>query len=160
MERPELNPLFNYIAAAVGVGHHVRDAFSALELGPSGEWREESLDTLRRYPLDRVDWRLTNSHRKDIVPLPAYARDGSTAGKGYRNNGTVLPIDERFVEHWNHDPWQLDQGGEGSGWPTAARSCFLITWGSTTASSRRTDRTGSRPPARSCGGPCRERPGR
>jgi hypothetical protein len=25
----------------------------------------------------------------------------------------VLPIDERYVNHWNHDPWRLDQGGNG-----------------------------------------------
>jgi hypothetical protein len=24
-----------------------------------------------------------------------------------------VPIDERFVEHWNHDPWRLDQPGNG-----------------------------------------------
>jgi hypothetical protein len=124
MERPELNPLFNYIAAVATSGTTFEDAFSRIELGPSGEWREESLDTLRRYPLDRVDWRLTNSHRKDVVPLPAYARDGGTAGKGSRSDGKVLPIDERFVEHWNHDPWQLDQGGEGR--RLADGSSFLL----------------------------------
>ena len=25
----------------------------------------------------------------------------------------MLPIDERFVNHWNHDPWRLDHGGQG-----------------------------------------------
>jgi hypothetical protein len=113
VERPELNPFFNFVHAAVASGATFDDAFGRRDLAPSGEWLEESLDTLRRYPLDRVDWRLTNSHRKDVVPLPAYARESGTTGKGYRNNGKVLPIDERFVEHWNHDPWQLDQGGEG-----------------------------------------------
>ena len=27
--------------------------------------------------------------------------------------GRVLPIDEQYVNHWNHDPWRLDQGGAG-----------------------------------------------
>jgi hypothetical protein len=56
--------------------------------------------------------------------LPDSARDSGSAGKGYRNNGKVLPIDERFVEHWNHDPWQLDQGGEGR--RLADGSSFLL----------------------------------
>lgn len=113
LERPELNPFFNFVCAAVASGATFDDPFGRRDLSPSGDWLSESLDTLRRYPLDRVDWRLTNSHRKDILPLPEHARDNGTAGKGYRNNGKVLPIDERFVEHWNHDPWQLDQGGQG-----------------------------------------------
>jgi hypothetical protein len=33
--------------------------------------------------------------------------------RGCRRSGKVLPIDERHVDHWNHDPWRLDQGGDG-----------------------------------------------
>jgi hypothetical protein len=47
-------------------------------------------------------------HRKDILPLRINA-----AGTGYRVNGKVLPVDERYVGHWNHDPWRLDYGGAG-----------------------------------------------
>ena len=56
---------------------------------------------------------MTNSQRKDIVLLPAYARERGERPAGSRNNGKVLPIDERFVDHWNHDPWRLDQAGDG-----------------------------------------------
>jgi hypothetical protein len=112
MERFELNPLFNFIAAASLEGIEFDDAFRRRSLRLTGDWREESLDTLRRYPVDRVNWRMTNSHRKDIVRLPAYA-GGAGGGRGHRRDGRVLPIDERFVDHWNHDPWQLDQGGDG-----------------------------------------------
>ena len=114
MERPELNPLFNFLYAGVNMGKHFSDAFGRRDLSPKGEWLEESIDTLKRYPLDRVSWRLTNSHRKDIVPLQRYKREGESTGLGYRNNGKVLPIDERFVDKWNHDPWQLDQGRDGT----------------------------------------------
>ncbi|HYL75873.1 MAG TPA: hypothetical protein VEU96_16805 [Bryobacteraceae bacterium] len=113
MERPELNPLFNFLYAAVNSGKVFTSAFGAEPLSPTGDWLEESVDTLRRYPLDRVNWRVLNSHRKDIVPLPSYARERGDRGRGFRNNGKVLPIDERFVDHWNQDPWQLDQGGNG-----------------------------------------------
>jgi hypothetical protein len=34
-------------------------------------------------------------------------------GLGYRVDGKVLPIDERYVGHWNHDPWRLDHAGDG-----------------------------------------------
>jgi len=112
-EAPELNPLFNYIAGSMLAGQKYTDSHRTVELGLTGEWLEESADTLRRYPLDRVNWRMTNSHRKDIRPLSSAAGTrGST--RGVRKDGRVLPIDERFVNHWNHDPWQLDQGGNGT----------------------------------------------
>ncbi|MEV4899464.1 hypothetical protein AB0K48_60125, partial [Nonomuraea sp. NPDC055795] len=34
---------------------------------------------------------------------------------GLLRAGTVLPIDERVISHWNHDPYKLDQGGDGYG---------------------------------------------
>ncbi len=114
MERPELNPLFNFMYAGMNTGKQLSDAFGARDLSPKGEWLGESIDTLRRYPLDRVNWRMTNSHRKDIRPLRRSAREDGTEGLGFRNNGKVLPIDERFVDQWNHDPWRLDQGGDGT----------------------------------------------
>jgi len=32
---------------------------------------------------------------------------------GYLVDGKVTPIDERFVGHWNHNPWRFDEGGDG-----------------------------------------------
>ena len=113
MERPELNPLFNFMYAATNSGKSSRGPFELLDLSPAGDWLEESIDTLRRYPIDRVNWRLTNSQRKDIVLLPDYAKESDEKNRGHLRNGKVLPIDERFVGHWNHDPWQLDHGGNG-----------------------------------------------
>jgi hypothetical protein len=124
VEAPELNPLFNYIAAAALNGLSYSDSHSTRQLTPTGPWREQSLDTLRRFPLDRFDWKLDNSHRADVLPLaPAAAREGRP-GRGHRRNGLVLPIDERHVAHWNHDPWQLDQGG--SGRQLADGAAFLL----------------------------------
>jgi hypothetical protein len=114
LERPELNPLFNFMYAAANTGKQFEDAYGKRDLTPKGGWLEESVDTLERYPLDRVNWRLANSHRKDIVPLPSYAREPGAKALGFRNNGKVLPIDERFVDQWNHDPWELDEGGDGT----------------------------------------------
>ncbi|HOZ46406.1 MAG TPA: hypothetical protein PLO37_14905 [Candidatus Hydrogenedentes bacterium] len=110
---PELNPLFNFICAASITGDTFTDPWGTTDLTPTGSWLEESVDTLKRYPTDRFRWGYRNSHRKDIVSLPPYMREGGARGVGHRRNGKVLPIDERFVEHWNHDPWQLDSGGDG-----------------------------------------------
>jgi len=111
IEEPELNPLFNFLYAGVCANSRYRDATDSVDLAPVGDWLEQSIDTLKRYPLDRVDWRLDNSHRKDVVRVPAYV--GDPAHRGMRRNGRVLPIDERFVDKWNHDPWELNQGGNG-----------------------------------------------
>jgi len=45
--------------------------------------------------------------------LPAYAGGSSGTPRGARVNGKVVPVDERYLSHWNHDPWRLDQPGEG-----------------------------------------------
>ena len=110
-ERPELNPFFNFAAAARLVGKKFTDAFRTVDLTPTGDWQAESLDTLRRLPLDRIDWRHTNSHRTDIVPLRGPGVEDP--GTGYRRNGKVVPVDERFFEFWNHNPYRLDSGGSG-----------------------------------------------
>ncbi|HEU0120755.1 MAG TPA: hypothetical protein VFQ91_09535 [Bryobacteraceae bacterium] len=122
-ERPELNPVFNYMAGAVLEGLSYADSHRTVRLGLEGDWQEESADTLRRFPLDRVNWRLTNSHRRDVRPLSPYAGSRG-AQRGMRKDGRVLPIDERHVSHWNHDPWQLDQGGNGQELATGA--AFLL----------------------------------
>lgn len=112
-ELPEMNPLFNFMYAGVMKDAKFSDAFGEADLSPRGDWLEDALDTLRRIPMDRVDWPLKNSHRKDIVPLAPHVRERGAAGTGYRVNGKVLPADERYIGHWNHDPWRLDYNGGG-----------------------------------------------
>ncbi len=115
MERPELCPLFNFLAASVLEGKSYVTSHETENLSPEGPWLDESIDTLQRFPLDLVDWRLTNSHRTDVILLPDYSNDGEgSRGRGMRYNGRVLKVDERFVDHWNHDPWRLNQGGNGN----------------------------------------------
>jgi len=112
IEEPEINPLFNYLYAAIASGQKYSDAFGSTDLTPGGDWLQDSADTLVRFPLDRISWSFRNSHRTDVRPLPAWAREGGAA-RGYRVNGKVVPIDERFVQHWNHDPWRLDDNSGG-----------------------------------------------
>jgi hypothetical protein len=114
LTKPEMNPFFNFVAAASLRGKKFSDPFQTLDLTPTGDWREDSLDTLRRLPLDRVDWKHTNSHRKDIVPVRSLTpEDGDRENLGYRMDGRVLPVDERSFDFWNHNPYSLNTGGDG-----------------------------------------------
>ncbi len=106
----ERNPLFHFLYVEYGFDHRYRDAFEDRDLSPTGPWLEDAIDSLVRYPLDRVDWGLINRHRLDIVALPDATGE---APRGHLRDGRVLPIDERFVDHWNHDPWRFDYPGEG-----------------------------------------------
>lgn len=110
LEKYELNPLFDFISATTLDGVMYVDDHDKMDLSISTDELEGSIDTLVRFPLDRFNWRLQNSHRKDLVLLPQHLEEG---GRGSRRDGRVLPIDERFVNHWNNDPWKLDQGGNG-----------------------------------------------
>jgi hypothetical protein len=114
LERPEMNPFFNFVAASSLAGTTFTDAYRTYDLAPSGSWLDESIDVLKRLPLDRVDWVHENSKRRDIVHLRALNRnDDELEGTGYRRNFRVVPVDERFFEFWNHNPYRLDVGGTG-----------------------------------------------
>ncbi|HRI89680.1 MAG TPA: hypothetical protein PK869_15510, partial [Candidatus Hydrogenedentes bacterium] len=114
IEEPEMNPLFNFMYASQGWGLEHVNPFGTTDLTPTGPWLEDSLDALRRYPVDRIEWSIKNSHRKDIVPLAIHAREqNGSQGRGHLPSGYVLPIDERNLEHWSQDVWELDYGGSG-----------------------------------------------
>jgi hypothetical protein len=93
IERPERNPLWNFIYAA-GSGSKDFDQF-------------ESILTLREIPLDQITWTVTNSLRRD-VPLNAY-RDR----QGRQQSLIVLPYDQLPVSKWNGNPYALDGGNGG-----------------------------------------------
>jgi hypothetical protein len=121
IERPEHSPLFHVLYASSVARLSWPTPFGEQPLDPEPGWLEEAVDALRRYPLDRVNWAFANGHRKDIVPLPL-SIDGP--GRGMRRDGRALPIDERFVDKWNHDPWRLD--GNGDGRTLADGTSFLL----------------------------------
>ncbi len=115
-EEPEMNPFFNFCFASQAMDVEFTNIWGTFDLSPWETWLADSISTLRRFPLDRFDWRHTNHHRKDLILLSdhwADAYDDKFRGRGYRNNGKVLPVDERFVNHWNASPWELDTGGGG-----------------------------------------------
>jgi hypothetical protein len=114
-----MNPLFNFSYAALAMGQNVTIQWGTFDLSPWPSWLADSIATLKRFPLDRFNWAHQNSHREDLVGLPVQGADAlddpGTRRRGYRVNGKVVPVDERHFNHWNHDPWTLDSGGDGRG---------------------------------------------
>ncbi len=108
---PERNPLFDFIHAAAINGGSYRDAFDDETYSRTDYPLDDAVESLVLYPLDRFDWALSNSHRLDVVLLRDQQERRGV--RGHLLDGRVLPIDERFVNHWNHDPWRLDHGGQG-----------------------------------------------
>ena len=104
-ERAEMNPFFHYVAEAMLRDAVFQDNGKPIPLSLKGAALPDALDTLRRYPLDLVNWRHENSKREDLAWL--------SAGRATRRNGKVLPADERFFTHWNHDPYRPDSGADG-----------------------------------------------
>jgi hypothetical protein len=89
IERPEKNPLWNLIYAMTGA-----EDFDL----------NETIWSLKEFPLDMISWTVQNSHRKDIELLESNFRNQTIA--------TVLPPDERPMSKYNGNAFLLD-GGEG-----------------------------------------------
>lgn len=84
------------------------------------EDRESVLWFLREYPLDLINWSVTNSHRKDIEILEP----------GFRGQTTreVLPPDELRIARHNANRFILDGRGEGNSEYSAGDIWLLPYW--------------------------------
>lgn len=103
IEKPERNALWNLITLAT------TGTYDA----PSVNWH------LQEYPLDLVRWDINNSHRKDIVKMPANFRKQTTE--------VLLPPGERPMERHNSNAFELD-GGEGGTSELAGDEYLLPYW--------------------------------
>ncbi len=116
--QPERNPFFNFAYAAVGRDQKYENIWGTFPITPRAGWLHDSIATLKGFSLDRFDWPMDNSHRLDVELLP-WQQQGRelyyppVARRGHLVDGKVLPIENRFVNHWNHDPWELDYDGHG-----------------------------------------------
>ncbi len=91
IERPEKNPLWNLIYAMTGAAE--------FDL-------EQTIWSLKEFPLDMVSWSVQNSHRKDIELLEPNFRNQTTR--------EVLPPDERPMSKYNGNGFRLDGGSGGN----------------------------------------------
>jgi hypothetical protein len=66
---------------------------------------EESVETLRDWPWDLVQWETCNSQRHDVTFK-------SALGMSRKEIDRVLPISERQAWRWNGNPW-IPDGGDG-----------------------------------------------
>ena len=116
IEKYERNPFLNFVYAACCLGKTRQDAWGVMELNPDPCWIEDSVDSLTRYPLDLVDWPMSNAHRTDMRPLHEYTRDpgGHHQGLGGHIDGKVFRIDEQHALYWGDDPWQLTSRADGT----------------------------------------------
>jgi hypothetical protein len=110
-EKYERNAFTNFIYAACCRGKTRVDNWREEELSPPPACYQDAVETLRRYPLDLVEWPMSNAHRIDMLPLEGQARQSAIIGSGI--DGTAFPIDERHETYWDWDPWKLSFSGEG-----------------------------------------------
>jgi hypothetical protein len=90
IERPEKNPLWNLIYAMTG---------------PAEFDLDETIWSLKEFPLDMISWSVHNSHREDIELLEPNFRNQTTR--------KVLPPDERPMSKYNGNAFRLDGGSNG-----------------------------------------------
>jgi len=104
-ERPEKDGLWNIMTAITGPGDFDFDA---------------AIWYLQEYPLDLIDWTVTNSNRKDIVPVAGNFRMQTIT--------EVLPPDELPVRRHNANRFGLDGGGGGHEEESAGDIWLLPYW--------------------------------
>lgn len=124
--RQERNPFFNFVYAALCDGRGMETQWGVTDLSPTHQWLEDSVDTLKRFPMDLILWPINNSHRIDLIPLGEHTREpGKAKGNGYRVDGYVIPIDERNALSFSEDTWRYDDKG-GGGKTLEEGSPFLL----------------------------------
>lgn len=112
IEKYEANAFENFVYAACCLGKVRIDQWGETGLTPPAACFDDAIDTLKRYPLDLIDWPMSNAHRIDMVPLPDHL--DQKPGTGHGIDGRVFPIDERNTIRWDRDPWVLTYNGNGT----------------------------------------------
>ncbi len=104
-ERPEKEGLWNIMTALVGDENYDF---------------KEAIWYLQEYPLDLINWTVTNSRRKDIEHLPANFRNQTIR--------EVLPPDELPIRRHNANRFILDGGNNGQSENSAGDIWLLPYW--------------------------------
>ena len=114
IERPERNPLWNFIYAA-GTGATEFD-------------RAESLQTLQQIPMDTIEWAVANSHRLDVPTDPT---GRPLQAPPVADRPAVRRVADDEVERQSVQPRRRQRRTAGK--TTARTSCCHIGWDATTA---------------------------
>lgn len=105
-ERPEKDGAWNIFTALTGT--------KTFDLA-------EAIWYLQEYPLDLIDWNISNSHRKDVEKLPANFRNQTIK--------EVLPPDETPIHRHNANLFSIDRkGGNGVSEHSAGDIWLLPYW--------------------------------
>jgi hypothetical protein len=110
-EKAERNAFANFVYAACCKDQLRTDQWGETDLSPPRRCYTDAIDTLQRYPLDLVDWPVSNLHRLDVRRFED--ENGELTAMGAQLDGEVLPIDERHEVFWDMNPWALRGDGEG-----------------------------------------------
>jgi hypothetical protein len=102
-ERPEKEAAWDILTAITGVRQFDLD---------------EAVWYLRSYPLDLIDWKVTNNERRDLDYLPRNFR-GQTVTE-------VLPPDELPINRHNTNRFELDGGDKNGGAELSAGDIWLL----------------------------------
>lgn len=105
VERPEKNALWNFIYAATGAEEFDLD---------------NSIWFLKTYPMDLRNWKMQNTHRKDITLLPDNFRLQTTK--------ELLPMTETPLYRHNGNIFDLDRDGDGKQLISAGDTWLLPYW--------------------------------
>lgn len=111
-ERLERNSFTNFVYAACARGGERTDQWGTTDLSPTRECYEDAVDTLKRYPLDLIEWPMSNAHRIDLIPFKTHGEGAPSMGSDIR--GYAFPIDERQEIYWDWNYWRLTYAGDGT----------------------------------------------
>ena len=111
-ERLERNALTNFIYGACAVDKTYSDQWRTIDLSPPMECYEDAIDTLQRYPLDLIEWPMSNAHRIDMIPHGHHGEGPPETGSDV--HGYAFPVDERQEIYWDWNYWKLSYGGDGT----------------------------------------------
>lgn len=106
-EKFERNAFTNFIYGAVAKDKTRTDQWRTIDLSPPVDCYLDAIDTLKRFPLDLIEWPMSNAHRIDMQPL-------IDSGTGSDTHGYAFPIDERAENYWDWNYWQLTGKGDGT----------------------------------------------
>ena len=110
-ERLEKNSFTNFIYAACVKDKTLTTHWESVDLTPPLECYLHAYETLYRYPMDLIEWSMSNAHRSDLMVRDYEKHD--TPKVGGRVDGYVYPIDERHETYWDWNCWNLSANYEG-----------------------------------------------